>query len=75
MVLNPAGLRNADAMRNVLDEEDEPIVLVGHSYGGMVIKNATSGHENVNHLVYVTSVMPNRDETLASLDRSREPGL
>ena len=47
----------------------------GHSYGGMVIKNAPSGHENVNHLVYVTSVMPNRDETLASLDRSREPGL
>ncbi len=65
---------DADAVRAVLDEEDEPVVLCGHSYGGMVITDAASGHENAKHLVYVTSVMPERGESLASFGGSREPG-
>ena len=65
---------DADAVRAALDEKDEPVVLVGHSYGGMVITDAAAGSENVEHLVYVTSVMPERDETMASLGGSREPG-
>jgi pimeloyl-ACP methyl ester carboxylesterase len=65
---------DADAVRAALDEEDEPLVLVGHSFGGMVITDAAADHENVAHLVYVTSVMPERDETLASLGGGREPG-
>ena len=65
---------DADAVRAALDEEDEPLVLVGHSYGGMVITDAAAGHGNVEHLVYVTSVMPELDETLASLSGDREPG-
>ncbi len=65
---------DADAVRAVLDEEDESVVLCGHSYGGMVITDAASGHENAKHLVYVTSVMPERGESLASLGGSREPG-
>ena len=67
MVLNPAGLRNADAVRNVLDEEDEPIVLVGHSYGGMVISVAASGDHNVKGLVYVDAQIPRSGETAAEL--------
>jgi pimeloyl-ACP methyl ester carboxylesterase len=55
---------DTDAVRAVLDEEDEPVVLVGHSYGGMVITGAASGYENVKHLVYITSVMPELGETL-----------
>ena len=65
---------DADAVRAALDEDDEPLVLVGHSYGGMVITDAAADQENVAHLVYVTSVMPERDETLASLGGGREPG-
>ena len=65
---------DADAVRAALDEEDGPLVLVGHSYGGMVMTDAAAGHENVVHLVYVTSVMPERDETLASFGAEREPG-
>ena len=65
---------DADAVRAALDEEDEPVVVVGHSYGGMVMTDAASGQENVEHLVYVTSVMPELDETLASFGGSREPG-
>src|ERR671916_1614736 len=65
---------DADAVRAALDEEDGPVMLVGHSYGGMVITDAAAGRENVEHLVYVTSVMPERDETPAGLGAGREPG-
>jgi pimeloyl-ACP methyl ester carboxylesterase len=65
---------DADAVRSALDEEDEPLVLVGHSYGGMVITDAAAGHGNAEHLVYVTSVMPELDETLSSFGGGREPG-
>src|SRR5215213_7068765 len=65
---------DADAVRAALEEEDGPVVLVGHSYGGMLITDAAAGHGNVEHLVYVTSVMPERDETLAGLGGGREPG-
>ena len=61
---------DADAVRAALGEEDEPVVLVGHSYGGMIITDAAAGQENVRHLVYVTSVMPERDETMASFGGS-----
>ena len=49
---------DADAVGAALDKEDGPVVLVGHSYGGMLITDAAAGHGNVEHLVYVTSVMP-----------------
>ncbi len=61
---------HANAVRAVLDEEDEPVVLVGHSYGGVVITDAAVGQENVKHLVCVTSVMPERGETLVSFGES-----
>jgi pimeloyl-ACP methyl ester carboxylesterase len=61
---------DADAVRAALGEEDDSVVLVGHSYGGMVITDAASGQENVRQLVYITSVMPERGETMASLGGS-----
>ena len=61
---------DAEAVRAALEEEDEPLVLVGHSYGGMVITDAASGQENVRHLLYLTSVMPERGETMASFGGS-----
>lgn len=39
-----------------------------------MLVDAAAGCGNVKHLVYVTSVMPERDETKASFSRSREPG-
>jgi pimeloyl-ACP methyl ester carboxylesterase len=65
---------DADAVRSALDEEEEPVVLVGHSYGGMLITDAAADHDKVGHLVYVTSVMPELGETLASFGGSRAPG-
>lgn len=50
-----------------------PVVLVAHSYGGMVITNAATGNTNVRALVYVAAFMPDRDETLLGL-QTRYPG-
>ena len=65
---------DADAVRDVLDGENGTVMLVGHSYGGMVITDAAAGRENVEHLVYVTSVMPERGETLAGFGGQEGPG-
>jgi pimeloyl-ACP methyl ester carboxylesterase len=46
---------------------DEPTVLVGHSYGGMVITGASAELPGVHHLVYLSSMLPESDETLASM--------
>ncbi|MER6131132.1 alpha/beta hydrolase [Streptomyces sp. NPDC001815] len=59
---------DADAVRAVLDEEPErPALLCGHSYGGMVITDAAAGRDDVDHLLYVSAVVPDTDESLASL--------
>ena len=65
---------DADAVKALLEREDGPLMLVGHSYGGMVITDAASGYKSVECLVYLTSVMPEHDETMASLGSGREPG-
>ena len=56
---------DAAAVRAVLDASDEPVVLCGHSYGGMVITEAAAGHPAVRRLVYITSFLPRTDEALA----------
>src|SRR4051794_41096393 len=49
---------DADHVRSVLDEVDGPIVLVGNSYGGVVITEASAEHPNVVRLVYLAAFMP-----------------
>lgn len=55
---------DAQTVRDVLDGLDEPAVVVGHSYGGMVITEATAGRDDVRHLVYVTAFMLDEGESL-----------
>jgi pimeloyl-ACP methyl ester carboxylesterase len=50
-----------------------PIVLVGHSYGGMVVTNAAYGNPNVKALVYVDAFAPAKGESTLQLDTAR-PG-
>jgi pimeloyl-ACP methyl ester carboxylesterase len=50
-----------------------PIVLVGHSYGGMVITNAATGNKNVKALVYDDAFIPAKGDTAGSLSAAR-PG-
>ncbi len=51
-----------------------PVVLVGHSYGGMVITNAAIGNANVKALVYVDAYIPVQGETIAGLTGAK-PGF
>ena len=44
-----------------------PVVLVGHSYGGVVITNAASGAGDVRALVYVDAFVPDEGETVFSI--------
>lgn len=43
---------------SVLASVKGPIVLVGHSYAGMVITNAAAGDPNVKALVYISAYIP-----------------
>jgi pimeloyl-ACP methyl ester carboxylesterase len=45
----------------------EPVVLVGHSYGGSVITEAANDHPNVKALVYVSAFAPVTGESAADL--------
>jgi pimeloyl-ACP methyl ester carboxylesterase len=51
----------------------QPVVLVGHSYGGAVITNAAVGDPEVKALVYVDAFIPDQGETLNQL-ASAQPG-
>ena len=57
---------DAAATRWILDAQDGPVVLVGHSYGGAVITEAGT-HPNVAALVYVCAFAPDKDESVGSL--------
>jgi pimeloyl-ACP methyl ester carboxylesterase len=48
-----------------------PIVLVGHSYGGVVISNAANGNANVKALVFVDAFIPDQGEVVAALAGSQ----
>jgi pimeloyl-ACP methyl ester carboxylesterase len=59
------------ATRRVLDKAG-PCVLVGHSYGGMIITE-TGMHPDVKALVYVAAVQPDVGESLADLADKMPP--
>ena len=44
-----------------------PIVLVAHSYGGVLITNAATGNPNIKALVYVAAFAPDLGETVGQL--------
>lgn len=50
-----------------------PIVLVGHSYGGMVTTNAAAGNPSVKALVYVDAYIPAQGDTVQGLTGA-QPG-
>jgi len=72
---NPLQSLNGDAqtIADFLQTIPGPIVLVGHSYGGMVISNAATGNPNVKALVYIDAFIPNQGESALGLDSS-QPG-
>ena len=68
LVQNPITSLQADvdATRRVLDLQDGPVLLVAHSYGGVVITEAGNRPEVVG-LVYVAAYQPEVGESASSL--------
>ena len=52
--------------RELIRSVDGPVVLCGHSYGGMIITEA-GADERVIGLIYITSVMPDAGQSQAEL--------
>lgn len=63
-VATPLRSLHGDAayLSSVLATIAGPIVLVGHSYGGMVLTNAATGNPNVKALVYIAAFAPDQGE-------------
>ena len=57
---------DVDACRQAIAETGGPVVLCGHSYGGMIITEA-GVDDRVTQLLYVTSVMPDAGQSQADL--------
>jgi pimeloyl-ACP methyl ester carboxylesterase len=74
-IANPLRSLSGDAayVRDVLASIDGPIVLVGHSYGGMVITEAAAGNDAVVGLVYVAAFAPEHGESALELS-AKFPG-
>jgi pimeloyl-ACP methyl ester carboxylesterase len=54
------------AVRQVLQDGDEPTVVVAHSYGGIVVAEAAAGVGSVRHLLLVASYLPEVGESLSA---------
>jgi pimeloyl-ACP methyl ester carboxylesterase len=68
VVQNPTLSLEGDvyATEQVLDGQDGPVVLVGHSYGGAVITEAGM-HDKVAGLVYIAAFAPDKGESVNTL--------
>jgi pimeloyl-ACP methyl ester carboxylesterase len=55
--------------RRVLDRQDGPTVLAGHSFSGMIVTEA-GVHPNVSAVVYVAARAPDADEDYSTLAKN-----
>ncbi len=53
---------DARAVRQLTDSINAPVVLAGHSYGGLVVSEASAGSANIRHLVMIATIMFDVDE-------------
>ncbi|CAN5329306.1 alpha/beta hydrolase [soil metagenome] len=75
VVQNPTQSLAGDvaAAHAVIEAQGKPVILVGHSYGGVVITEA-GNHPKVAGLVYITAFAPDAGESVATLIANPPPG-
>src|SRR5688572_9017078 len=61
------------ATRRAIDASSGPVILVGHSYGGVVITEA-GNDPRVIGLVYIAAFAPNEGESVGALIKDPPPG-
>jgi pimeloyl-ACP methyl ester carboxylesterase len=59
--------------KRTIADQDGPVILVGHSYGGAVITEA-GNDPKVARLVYVAAFAPDKDESVSTLIANPPPG-
>src|SRR5258708_6120152 len=64
---------DVEATKRVLDQKSGPVILVGHSYGGVVISEA-GNNPKVAALVYITAFAPDKGESVQTLIANPPPG-
>jgi pimeloyl-ACP methyl ester carboxylesterase len=64
---------DVDATRQIIDAQTKPVILVGHSYGGVVITEAGT-HPQVEALVYIAAFAPEKGESVETLIANPPPG-
>jgi pimeloyl-ACP methyl ester carboxylesterase len=75
IVQNPTFSLEGDvaATKMIIDAQSEPVILVGHSYGGAVISEA-GNHPKVAGLVYIAAFVPDQGESVETLIGDPPPG-
>ena len=75
VVQNPTLSLEGDvaATKRIIDAQGEPVILVGHSYGGTVITEA-GNDPNVAALVYIAAFAPDTGESVNTLIANPPPG-
>ena len=75
VVQNPTLSLESDvaATKRVIDAQGEPVILVGHSYGGAVITEA-GNDPNVAAVVYIAAFAPDTGESVNTLIANPAPG-
>tara|TARA_B100000683_G_scaffold55376_2_gene53027 strand:- start:134 stop:790 length:657 start_codon:yes stop_codon:yes gene_type:complete len=58
------------SVSNALKDIDNQVILLGHSYGGIVISSAAEAKENVDQLIYLSAILLESGESM-QLDGSK----
>ncbi|RKR90373.1 pimeloyl-ACP methyl ester carboxylesterase [Micromonospora pisi] len=58
---------DVELVRNTVKEVDGPAVLLGHSYGGLVISEAADGLDQVTKLIFMGAFFPEVGDSMRSL--------
>ena len=74
---NAAGLtEDVATVRGFLQDDDEPTIMVAHSYGGIVTAEAAAGVDSVRHLLLISSYLPEVGQSLSDFgDNTPAPFL
>ena len=75
VVQNPTNSLGDDVAvtKRAIAAQDGPVILVGHSYGGVVVSEAGTDPK-VKGLVYVAAFAPDKGESVSSLIANPAPG-
>jgi pimeloyl-ACP methyl ester carboxylesterase len=75
IVQNPTISLEGDvaATKLIIDAQSEPVILVGHSYGGVVVTEA-GNDPKVAGIVYIAAFAPDKGESVETLIADPPPG-